>query len=77
MVVDNNSVDSAPLRYLITRLQPVRVRATVVGIYGSSIHPLSPVRRIDAVSMHLYGAGRRMVRDHFSSAALLPGLSTF
>jgi hypothetical protein len=46
-------------------------------IHVSSSRPLSPVRRIDALSMHLYGAGIRMVRRPFSGTALLPGVSSF
>jgi hypothetical protein len=67
----------SPLLRLARACRRPAVRATVEGLYGSSSHPLSRVRRIDVVSMHLYGAGIRMVRGSFSSAALLPRLSSF
>ena len=61
---------------------PQGLRAVPGSCYRLRIHGpcrrlLSPVRRIDVVSMHLYGAGIRMVRGSFSSAARLPRLSSF
>ncbi len=47
------------------RLRAIRGSCYGLKTHGFPSHPLSPVRRIDAVSMHLYGAGIRMVRGSF------------
>lgn len=65
-----SSVHSVPSATSACGLRDLRGSCYRLSIHGSPSHPLSPVRRIDDVSMHLYGAGIRMVRDLFSSAAL-------